>query len=44
MCAVAHTLNLITITQPLTCEASESAQLSWREYLRAAKRIKPSSP
>ena len=25
MCAVAHTLNLITITQPLTCEASESA-------------------
>ena len=38
------TLNLITITQPLTCKASKSAQLSWREYLHAAIRIRPSSP
>ena len=44
MCTVARTLNLDHISQRLTCEASESAQLSWREYLRAAMRIRPHSP
>ena len=30
--------------EPLTCEASDNAQFSWREYLRAAMRLSPASP